>query len=71
MDKRSLDNLLKNNLEKRKLCDKRGYHHIEKEPETKNSYMICYDCSLSFDKRAADYLGIVYRIEPKENKLLT
>ena len=66
MDRGSLDEILKANLEKRKLCDKRGFHRIEEKPETENSAMVCYDCCLGFDNIFASRLGINYIVEPKE-----
>ncbi len=58
--------ILASNLEKRKLCDKRGYHRIEKEPETENSALVCYDCHIGFDRRTASLLEIEYMVESRE-----
>mgnify|MGYP001567579457 CR=1 FL=1 len=61
----SLAEILDENLEKRKLCDERGYHRVEKAPETENSAMVCYDCSLGFDNFGASLLEIKYVVELK------
>ncbi|MEK6828940.1 MAG: hypothetical protein AABY15_02355 [Nanoarchaeota archaeon] len=68
MGEKSLGEILESNLEKRKLCDERGYHRIEKEPETENNAIVCYDCNLGFDKMFAEHLGIKYIVEPKEKR---
>jgi|GEM_PF-6690186 len=44
-------------------CAERGYHRIDFEPEDDNSYMICYDCELWFDKAFAKSCGLEYKVE--------
>lgn len=47
----------------RDVCDERGYHRVDSEPENDEECIICYDCDLWFDKGFAKSCGIEYRVE--------
>lgn len=63
----NLEQILKTNLEKRKLCERRGYHLIERKPETSTSSIVCYDCNLGTNKLSAKFLKIEYKIQKKNS----